>query len=45
MKELWTYWAILVPEQTKMLKKIKKANDFVNYEAAVQQLFLSDIDI
>ncbi len=45
MKELWTYWASLVPQETKMLKKIKKANDFATYEAAVEQLFLSEIDI
>ncbi len=41
MKELWTYMSHLFPGCEKQVKKIKKAEDFESYEAAVDALFFS----
>ncbi len=41
MKELWSYMSHLFPGCEKQVKKIKKAEDFESYEAAVDALFFS----
>lgn len=39
MKELWSYMGRLFPEDSKLLKKLKKAEKLVVYEDVVNQLF------
>lgn len=39
MKELWFYIGALFPDADKELKKIKKSNHYMEYEAAVNSIF------
>lgn len=39
MKELWTYFGELFPDKGKALKKIRKAGNMAQYEAAVREVF------
>jgi tRNA-dihydrouridine synthase len=39
MKELWTYLGRMLPKEKKALKKIKKAKNIPEYEAAAAELF------
>lgn len=39
MKELWSYWAVLFPEETRALKKIRKANSLREYRQETDRLF------
>lgn len=39
LKELWFYWGKQFKEPEKLLKKIKKARDFTEYEIAVRNFF------
>ncbi len=38
MKELWTFWAAQFPGEEKILKKIKKTTDMVEYKLLVKSL-------
>ena len=39
MKELWTYFGESFPDKSKALKKIRKAGNMAQYEAAVHEVF------
>ncbi len=39
MKELWTYFGESFPGKEKALKKIRKAGNMAQYEAAVREAF------
>ncbi len=39
LKELWFYWGKQFADADRLLKKIKKAKDFAEYETAVRRLF------
>jgi len=38
MKELWTWWAVMFPGQEKILKKIKKTSNLLEYKQLVKML-------
>ena len=38
MKELWTWWRLLFPNQEKLIKKIKKTNTLLEYRPLVKQV-------
>lgn len=42
MKELWSYWEKLFPQEIKRIKKIKKANSLQNYRMEVENLLDSE---
>ena len=39
LKELWNYWEQLFPENTKMVKKIRKSQTLRDYQRIVEELF------
>lgn len=43
MKEIWLYMNCQFPGKEKSLKKIKKANNLVEYQAAVREMFSREI--